>query len=43
MKTLKDIIAELKASMFLVGAQTIDQLRNADYVITGKTREWLAR
>ena len=32
---------EMKVAMFLVGANNLEELRKADLVITGKTREWL--
>ena len=38
---LRNFIAELKASMFLTGCERIDDLRRADIVITGRTRDWL--
>ncbi len=34
-------IEEMKVAMFLVGATKLEDLRKADLVITGKTREWL--
>lgn len=36
------IIKELKAAMLLTGATNIEQLKNSNAVIRGKTREWLA-
>lgn len=38
---LESIIAQLKVAMQLSGAATIEQLRQADVVLTGATREWL--
>jgi len=35
------LIEELKNSMFLVGAQTVQALRKKPVVITGKTAQWL--
>ncbi len=40
---IKLVEAELKAIMLLVGAGTIDQLRERPLVITGFTAEWLER
>ncbi len=34
-------LQEMKVAMFLVGANNLEDLRKADLVITGKTREWL--
>jgi isopentenyl-diphosphate delta-isomerase len=38
---LETLIQGLKASMFLVGATTLEQLANAPLVIKGATRNWL--
>jgi isopentenyl-diphosphate Delta-isomerase len=38
---LESIIAQLKVAMQLSGSGTIEQLRQADVVITGFSREWL--
>ena len=38
---LENIIAQLKVAMQLSGAATIEQLRQADVVLTGSSREWL--
>src|SRR5262249_28012663 len=38
---LENIIAQLKVAMQLSGAATIEQLCQADVVITGSSREWL--
>ncbi|HYK85864.1 MAG TPA: type 2 isopentenyl-diphosphate Delta-isomerase [Ktedonobacteraceae bacterium] len=38
---LETVIAELKVAMQLSGASTIAQLREADIVVTGETRNWL--
>lgn len=35
------LLAEIKVAMFLVGANNLEELKKADLVITGKTREWL--
>ena len=35
------LIEELKNSMFLVGADTVQALKEKPVVITGKTAEWL--
>ncbi|MHA1862061.1 MAG: type 2 isopentenyl-diphosphate Delta-isomerase, partial [Candidatus Ranarchaeia archaeon] len=42
-KYTERLIAELKTAMFLVGAQTVNDLRNTKLVITGFTREWLVQ
>jgi isopentenyl-diphosphate delta-isomerase len=34
-------LAEMKVAMFLVGANNLEELKKADLVITGKTREWI--
>jgi isopentenyl-diphosphate delta-isomerase len=38
---LEQFIHELKTAMFLIGATTVDDLRLAPLVITGRTLEWL--
>ncbi len=38
---LQDIINELKIAVFLSGASNIQELKNAEYIITGKLRDWL--
>ena len=38
---LASIIAQLKVAMQLSGAATIEQLHQADVVVTGSSREWL--
>lgn len=38
---LEGVIHELKVTMFLVGAQNISLLENAEVVITGRTRDWM--
>lgn len=40
-KTLNFLTEELKNIMFLVGAKSIQELKNVPVVITGKTAEWL--
>lgn len=40
-KVLTYIIEELRNTMFLVGAKSIDDLSNVPAVLTGKTAEWL--
>ena len=40
---LETLIAQLKVAMQLSGADTIEQLRQADVVITGFSREWLTQ
>lgn len=39
---LETIVAELKVAMQLSGAATIEQLQQADIVVTGETRNWLS-
>ena len=39
---LETIIAELKVAMQLSGAANIEQLQQADIVVTGETRNWLS-
>lgn len=39
---LNQILDELRTAMFLLGAKDLEELRNCDLVITGRTREWLA-
>lgn len=38
---IRQIIEELKISMFLVGTKNVEGLKSADLVIQGKTRNWL--
>lgn len=40
-KLLESIVAQLKVAMQLSGSATIAQLRQADVVVTGASREWL--
>jgi len=40
-KALHFMLEELKNTMFLVGAESIDKLKRVPVVITGKTAEWL--
>ncbi|MGB9134340.1 MAG: type 2 isopentenyl-diphosphate Delta-isomerase [Candidatus Bathyarchaeia archaeon] len=40
-KALSFCIEELRNTMFLVGAQSVDELKRAPVVIFGKTAEWL--
>jgi isopentenyl-diphosphate delta-isomerase len=40
-KTLRFIIEEIKNTMFLIGAESINKLKSAPVVILGKTAEWL--
>jgi len=39
---LETIVAELKVAMQLSGAASIEQLQQADVVVTGETRNWLS-
>lgn len=41
LNTLNRVIEELKTAMFLVGARTVEELRNVDIVLTGMTKDWL--
>ncbi|MGC8816962.1 MAG: alpha-hydroxy-acid oxidizing protein, partial [Candidatus Hadarchaeum sp.] len=38
---LNDFIAELKAAMFLTGCRQLSDLRRSNFIVTGRTREWL--
>jgi len=40
-KILLQLIEELKSALFLVGANSVDELKKRPLVITGKTAEWL--
>jgi isopentenyl-diphosphate delta-isomerase len=40
-ETLQIILEEFKTAMFLVGADSIQQLRKAPLIVTEKTAEWL--
>jgi isopentenyl-diphosphate Delta-isomerase len=40
---LEHLVHELKVAMFLTGSRTVPELRRAPYVITGETRQWLAK
>jgi isopentenyl-diphosphate delta-isomerase len=40
---LEHLIHELKVAMFLTGSRTVAELRRSPYVITGETRQWLAK
>lgn len=40
-KAIQYLIEEVKNTMFLVGADSIEQLKNTPVVLTGKTAEWL--
>ncbi len=40
-KRLQLVLEELRNTMFLVGAESIQKMKNAPAVITGKTAEWL--
>jgi len=42
-KTLNFFIEELKNTMFLVGAESVEKLKEAPLVILGTTAEWLER
>ena len=37
------LVYELKVAMLLTGSRTVAELRRAPYVITGETRQWLAK
>ncbi|MFQ6136467.1 MAG: type 2 isopentenyl-diphosphate Delta-isomerase [Candidatus Hydrothermarchaeales archaeon] len=38
---ISEIIEELKIAMFLSGSESIEDLKKADLIVTGRTREWL--
>ncbi|RLI04560.1 type 2 isopentenyl-diphosphate Delta-isomerase, partial [Candidatus Bathyarchaeota archaeon] len=38
---IKIVIQQLRTSMFLVGASSIERLKGAPLVVLGKTAEWL--
>jgi isopentenyl-diphosphate delta-isomerase len=40
---LAQLIYEFRVAMFLTGSRTVAELRRAPYVITGETRQWLAK
>ncbi len=40
-KRLRDIIEELKIAMFLSGSSNLKELKDGNYVITGRLRDWL--
>ncbi|KPV62997.1 MAG: Isopentenyl-diphosphate delta-isomerase [Candidatus Bathyarchaeota archaeon BA2] len=40
-KTLQFVTKELETTMFLVGAESIEKLKEVPVVLTGKTAEWL--
>jgi isopentenyl-diphosphate Delta-isomerase len=40
---LEHLVHELKVAMFLTGSRTLDDLRQAPYLITGESRQWLHR
>lgn len=42
-RTLKFFIEELRNTMFLVGAESVDELQKAPVVLLGKTAEWLKK
>lgn len=42
-RELETLVHELKVAMFLTGSRTLDELRQAPYVVTGETRPWLRR
>jgi len=42
-KRLQLVVEELRNAMFLVGASSIDKLKEAPVVVTGQTAEWLVR
>jgi isopentenyl-diphosphate delta-isomerase len=39
---IRTLITELRTAMFLTGCGDLEELSNADYIIIGKTRDWLA-
>jgi isopentenyl-diphosphate delta-isomerase len=42
-KELEQIVYELKVAMFLTGSASVAELSESPYVITGETRQWLAK
>jgi isopentenyl-diphosphate delta-isomerase len=40
-KALSYLVEEVRNAMFLVGANSIQKLKNVPFVVTGKTAEWL--
>lgn len=42
-KALEYLIGEIRNTMFLVGAKSIQELQNIPFVLTGKTSEWLKK
>lgn len=40
-RAVGDVVAELRTAMFVTGSEDIDELSNAETVVTGKTREYL--
>jgi isopentenyl-diphosphate delta-isomerase len=40
---LELLVYELRVAMFLTGSRTVAELRRAPHVITGETRQWLAK
>jgi isopentenyl-diphosphate delta-isomerase len=40
---LEQIVYELKVAMFLTGSSNVAEMRQAPYVLTGATRQWLER
>ena len=40
-KELETLNAELRGAMFLVGAANVDELMNAQVMVTGETADWL--
>jgi len=42
-KELEQIVHEFKVAMFLTGSRNVAEMRQAPYVLTGETRQWLER
>jgi len=42
-RELETLVHELRVAMFLTGSKTVEELRQAPYVVTGETRPWLRR
>lgn len=40
-QNLENTIEELRMAMFLTGSKSVEELKKARYVITGKTKEWM--
>ena len=41
-RDLEQVIREMRSVMFLCGANDVEEMRGAGYVVHGRTRDWLA-